>query len=218
MKLFEPRKTRGFWLFENTNVSYDYSMIPDNRIMEVLKVLLTELISSKLLLPKEISGVQFNFKNKTIDEIIDIINESNLLNDAFEFSIYGDTVIYTNVGEEVHSGIFSVESFRTFQQSFVLETKSDVWLPMAFDENKFEFVWNLERYKLNNNRLTSILQKINDSLKWNEPSDLREHNEIGALQIGFNLFLNKEVIIQEYNTNPNKDFNLSLYLSQLSKY
>ena len=55
-------------------------------------------------------------------------------------------MIYTEQGEEVYCEIFSVGSFRTFQQSFNLSANSDIWLPMAFDEDSFSFIWNLERY------------------------------------------------------------------------
>lgn len=215
MKLFTPRKTRGYWIFKNSKGIYDYDNAPYAEILDVLKIVLEELVKSQMLIPKEITGLEPNIEFKTVDELIDKIVKSNLLENTYEFDIKGDTVIYTNSGEEIHSGIFDLDDFRTFQQCFFITTKSDIWLPMAFDEDSYSYVWNLERYNLNYQRLPNVLNKINELLNWENFNTDIDYNERGSIQIGYDLFLSEEVITREYKDNPNPDFDLEDYLQKM---
>lgn len=218
MKLFSTNKLRGNWVFDNNKYGYDYCNAPYPEIIIDLKLLLTELIDSKLLIPNKIKGIEKELKYNTIDDIINIIIDSNLLENAYEFNITGETIIYTNKGEEVYHGIISLNDFRTFQQNFVLATYSDVWLPMAFDEDEYKFVWNIERFNLNYTRLVSLLNRLNHNLKWsnNSKEDI-EYFERGVIQVGYELFLTKEVIAKEFELNPNNNFYLREYLLKISK-
>lgn len=216
MKLYLPRKLRGSWHFDSNKYGYDYDISPYPEIISDLKILLTILIESQLFIPKSLEGKNDKLNYTNVNELITLIKKDNYLQNCFEFSINGDTIIYTEQGEEIHSDIFCLESFRTFQQSFVLSTKSDIWLPMSFDEDSYSYVWNLERYNLNYNRLSSVLKKINENLKWeNENLLVKEFNEIGSLQIGYNIFLSKEVLAKQYNENPNLDFNINEYITKI---
>lgn len=215
MKLYVPRKLRGSWHFDSNKYDYDYDISPYPEIRSDLKIILTILIESQLLIPKLLDGKNQKLEYKNIDDLISLIEKDNYLQTCFEFDISGDTVIYTEKGEEIHSSIFCLQSFRTFQQSFVLSTKSDIWMPMSFDENSHSYIWNLERYNLNNHRLSSVLEKINKSLGWeNENLLQKEFNERGSLQIGYDIFLSQEVLIREYKENPNPDFNINEYLAK----
>ena len=215
MKLYVPRKLRGSWHFDSNKYDYDYDISPYPEIRSDLKIILTILIESQLLIPKLLDGKNQKLEYKNIDDLISLIEKDNYLQTCFEFDISGDTVIYTEKGEEIHSSIFCLQSFRTFQQSFVLSTKSDIWMPMSFDENSHSYIWNLERYNLNNHRLSSVLKKINKSLGWeNENLLQKEFNERGSLQIGYDIFLSQEVLIREYKENPNPDFNINEYLAK----
>lgn len=216
MKLYSPIKLRGSWHFDSNKYDYDYDISPYPEIRSDLKILLTILIESKLFLPRTLQGKNDKLDYNNIENLITLIEKDNYLQTCLEFDIYGDTIIYTKKGEELHSDIFSLQSFRTFQQSFVLSTKSDIWMPMSFDEDSFSYVWNLERYNLNNNRLVSVLKKLNENLGWENESLLqKEFNERGSLQIGYNIFLSKEVLVKEYNENPNFDFNINEYLQKI---
>ncbi|MFH6963627.1 hypothetical protein ACHRVK_14625 [Flavobacterium plurextorum] len=216
MKLYVPRKLRGSWHFDSNKYDYDYDISPYPEIRSDLKIILTILIESQLLIPKLLDGKNQKLEYKNIDDLISLIEKDNYLQTCFEFDISGDTVIYTEKGEEIHSSIFCLQSFRTFQQSFVLSTKSDIWMPMSFDENSHSYIWNLERYNLNNHRLSSVLEKINKSLGWeNENLLQKEFNERGSLQIGYDIFLSQEVLIREYKENPNPDFNINEYLAKM---
>ncbi|UUW07068.1 hypothetical protein NLG42_13245 [Flavobacterium plurextorum] len=216
MKLYVPRKLRGSWHFDSNKYDYDYDISPYPEIRSDLKIILTILIESQLLIPKLLDGKNQKLEYKNIDDLISLIEKDNYLQTCFEFDISGDTVIYTEKGEEIHSSIFCLQSFRTFQQSFVLSTKSDIWMPMSFDENSHSYIWNLERYNLNNHRLSSVLEKINKSLGWeNENLLQKEFNERGSLQIGYDIFLSQEVLIREYKENPNPDFDINEYLAKM---
>lgn len=216
MELYLPRKLRGSWHFDSNKYDYDYETSPYPEIRSDLKKVLTILIESKLLLPKSLEGTNGKLDYNTVDDLISLIEKDNYLQTCPEFDISGDTVIYTEKGEELHSNIFCLHSFRTFQQSFVLSTKSDIWLPMSFGEDSYSYVWNLERYHLNNNRLESVLKKVDENLGWeNENLLQKEFNERGSLQIGRNIFLSKEVISREYQENPNLDFNINEYLEKI---
>jgi len=213
VELYLPRKLRGSWHFDSNKYDYDYDIAPYSEIISDLKILLTILIESRLFIPKILEGRNEKLSYTTIEELIALIEKGNYLQNCFEFSIGGDTIIYTEQGEEIHSDIFCLESFRTFQQSFVLATKSDIWLPMSFDEDNYSYVWNLERYNLNYSRLPSVLKKINDNLKWeNENLLVEKFNERGSLQIGYDIFLSKEILRREYNENPNFDFKIHEYI------
>jgi hypothetical protein len=216
MKLYSPRKLRGSWHFDSNNYDYDYDISPYPEIRSDLKILLSILIESKLLIPKSLEGKNEKLDFNNIEDLISLIEKDNYLQTCFEFDIRGDTIIYTEKGEEIHSGVFCLQSFRTFQQSFVLSTKSDIWMPMSFDEDSHSYIWNLERYNLNNYRLSSVLEKINRSLGWHNENLLqKEFNERGSLQIGYNIFLSKEVIVREYKENPNPNFNINEYLEKI---
>jgi hypothetical protein len=216
MKLYTPREVRGSWYFGSNKYGYDYDIAPYPEILSDLKKLLSVLIESKMLLPRSLQGKSMELKYNNVEDLATLIETDNYLQNCTEFGIKGDTIIYTEQGEEIHSNIFSLEGFRTFQQDFSLSTKSDIWLPMAFDEDSDSFVWNLERYKLNYYRLPAVLKKINDILGWENESLMgREFNERGSLQIGYDLFLSPETITEEYNENPNPAFNLNEYLLKM---
>ncbi|WP_428223321.1 hypothetical protein [Flavobacterium sp.] len=217
MKLYISRKIRGHRHFDNSKGIYDYENAPYTEILDVLKIILEELVKSKMLIPKRINGIESDLEYSTVDELVDKIFKSNLLENTFEFDITGDTIIYTNTGEELHSGIFELNSFRTFQQCFSILTKSDIWLPMAFDEDSNAFVWNIERYNLNYQRLPNVLNKINELLHWEPFPTKIVYNEMGALQVKSDIFLSEEIITREFNSNPNTNFNLINYISKLSK-
>jgi hypothetical protein len=219
MTLYSPGKLRGSWHFDSNKYDYDYDIAPYPEIRSDLKTLLTILIESKLLIPKSLEGKNEKLDYNNIEALISLIEKDNYLQTCFEFDINGDTVIYTEKGEEIHSGIFCLQNFRTFQQSFVLSTKSDIWMPMSFDEDSYSYVWNLERYNLNNHRLSSVLEKVNKSLGWeNENLLQKEFNERGSLQIGYNIFLSKEVLIRVCQENPNTNFDIKNYLIEIETY
>jgi hypothetical protein len=212
MELYTPWKLRGSWYFDSNKYKFDDNMEPYPEIMSDLKKVLFILIESKMLLPGSLEGKSVG----NIEELVTLIETGNYLRDYSEFGIQGDTIIYTEKGEEIYSDIFCLEGFRTSAQTFTLQTRSDIWLPMAFDEDSYGWVWNLERYNLNYYRVPSVLKKINDILGWENDFLLeRDHNERGSMQAGYDFFLSPEVITREYNRNPNPDFNLKEYLSKI---
>ncbi|OQP42732.1 hypothetical protein A4H97_11235 [Niastella yeongjuensis] len=218
MKLYTPGEYRGRWYFESNKYGddIDKDTPPYPEILSDLKKVLSILIESKMLLPRFLEGKEGKLEYKNVEDLVTLIETDNFLYKCFLFGIRGDTIIYTEEGEETYSNIFSLEGFRTFQQYFSLSTKSDIWLPMSFDIDSYSFVWNLERHNLNYYRVPAVLKKINDVLGWeNESLLVREFNELGSLQIGYDLFLSQQVITREYNENPNPEFNLKEYLSKM---
>src|ERR1044072_2468136 len=198
MELYTPRKLRGSWHFDSNKYGYDYDIAPYPEIVSDLKKVLFILIESKMLLPRSLEGKNEELKYNNVDELVTLIEADNFLHNCFDFGIKGDTIIYTEQGEEIYSDIFCLDGFRTFQQSFALSTKSDIWLPMSFDEDSYSFVWNLERYNLNHYRVPSVLKKINDILGWENKYLLaKEYNERGCFQRGYDFFLSQRVITRE---------------------
>lgn len=210
MKLHTPNKLRGSWHYSSNKYGYDYDKLPYKEIISDLKIILTTLIESKIFLPRLLEDKVIEYEN--IEDLIMLIKEDNYLSNCLEFSFQGDTVIYTEQGEEIHSNIFTLDNFRTFQQSFTLSTKSDIWLPMSFNEETYSYIWNLEKYNLNYYRIPSILKKIDESLDWeNEDLLIKEIHERGSFQNGYDFFLSKEIIRREFNENPNPNFDLEEY-------
>ncbi len=216
MVLFNDKKTRGNWHFDSDKYGYNYDDAPYPEIINDLRKLFTELITTKMLFPRRIEGIDRQLNYGSIDELLEIIIESELLNNTFQFNIMGDTTIYTNNGEESYSEIFSVDCFRTFQQSFIISNYSDVWLPMAFDSSSYNFEWNLEYYNTNYKRLPSLLKNLSDVFSWeNENLLIKNYQERGCIQVGNDLFLSEEVIRREYKDNPNPSFDLAAYLQKI---
>lgn len=84
---------------------------------------------------------------------------------------------------------------------------------MAFYEDYFSYVWNLERYNLNYSRLVSSLNKLCYNLNWsNDGIEHIEYTERRIIRIGYDLFLSKDVIEQEFELNPNSNFDLNEYI------
>jgi hypothetical protein len=218
MDIYKPKKQRGFWLFDSRKYGYNYNITPYPEIISDLKILLTLLFESKMLIPKSIGGEgqYIDLRYDDIDQLIELIEESGYLQNSYEFDIIGETIIYSKKGEETYSGIFTIIGFRTFHQNFAVSTKSDIWLPMAFDEDSFSYIWNLELHYLNYNRLPFTLKKLNNILGWeNNNLIVRENRERGCLQDGYDIYIAPEVIKREWKENPNSNFNIENYLLKI---
>jgi hypothetical protein len=208
-------KRRASWYFSSTKYGYDYENSPYPEILSDLKIILSILIESKLLVPKIIDD-DIALVYDDVDELISIINSCGRINDASLFDIKGDTIIYHENEETVFSNILSIRGYRTFQQFFSIEVSSDIFLPMVFDEKQYDFIWNLERYQLNYYRVPQMLKKLNEVLSWgNEELLIKEYHERGSLQIGYNFFINPEIISKQFKQKHNEIFNLDQYLKEI---
>jgi hypothetical protein len=212
MNIYHSSKDIGSWIFSNPKYGYDYTLSPYNDFYTDLKKLLSLLISSKLLIPQRLGN--FILQYDTIDNLIDIIRSSGYIESCSEFDIEGITYINTSRGQEEYSNIIKIEGFRTFQESFTIVTKSDIWLPISFDEQEGDFFWNLEHYELNYYRIEKLLNEINSTFEWqNNSSQLIINNERGGGQKGYKLFVNESIIKREYlKKPPNVIFDLESYL------
>ncbi len=208
-------KRRAWWHFDSNKYGYDYDDNPYPEILSDLKTILNICIESRLLLPKWIDDTPLVYND--VDELIELIKASGRINEAPEFDIKGDTIIYLEENEKVFSNILSIKCYRTFQQSFAVEILSDIFLPMVFDEQTYDFNWNLECYALNYYRVPQVLEKIARVLNWeNESLLVKENNERASVQIGYNFFLNPETITQQFKGKPNANFNLNKYLEEMN--
>ncbi len=206
-------ENRGSWLFSNQKYDYDFPYIG---IELTLKVLLTELMESKILIPRMLEdGKKLNYSN--VDELVDIILEYIFSSKVSEIDIYGDTIIYTSKGYFSHPDIFSIQGFRTTMKNFSLDIYSDVFLPMILNYEDFSYSWNLECYNLNYHRLPSLLKKISEILPWKNKSLLDDDQTNWAYQSGLDLFICKDVILQEYEKNPNPNFDIEGYIKKQTK-
>jgi len=117
----------------------------------------------------------------------------------------------------IFSNLLSIRCYRTFQQSFLLQVNSDIFLPLIFDNDKYDFAWNIEAHNLNYERLPLTLKKLNETLNWeNDELLIKEYHERGALQIGYNLFINPETITRHVQHKNNEQFDLETYLNKIN--
>ncbi|SFD54470.1 hypothetical protein SAMN05518672_102370 [Chitinophaga sp. CF118] len=203
---------RGCWLFDGIYYGSYNESYPE--IMKSLRILMENLISSKILLPKALYG-NISLQYDTVDELLDQIEASGYLENAFEFAIWGDTIIYTPNGEEVHQDIIRIERFRTSGQDFGYVVRTDHWLPMMMDRETMDFTWNLEQYQLNYYRIPALLSKLNEELGWKNEELLFKEEWYLTVQAGYDFYLEESVIIREYEANPNPAFDLEAYLAAI---
>lgn len=200
---------RGCWCFSKQYNGDIHKTYPE--IRKSLRTLMENLISSKILIPKTLD-FDIHLEYKTTDELLNCIEESGYLENAAEFSFWGDTVIYTSNEERISQNVISVQGFRTSSPSFCIDVKTDHWLPMMMDKDSFDFTWNLELYKLNYHRIPDLLKKLDEELGWENKGLLNTVQEFTTVQAGYDLFIKESVIIREYKANPNPDFDLDAYL------
>lgn len=217
MSLFISNKTKGFWSFSDDELGDMSADVPYYNCKQVLIELLDLLKDSKLLLPRKMVMNRIEIPcDLGTEELVDLIFKTKEA--KCDFDITGDTIIYTKSGEELYSGIFELVDFRMYEQSISLRTRSDIWLPMAFDIDTYKYYWNLERYELNYHRIEKILERINSCLSWNSNSqNERDHYDFGFIQIGYKLFLDGMILKREYEKNPNVDFDIDAYLKEIDE-
>jgi hypothetical protein len=218
MEIYKTYEIRGSWLFENRSADLIFN---DNdyydNFFNDLTILLKILYARKLLIPKflkqeQIEDIKIDFIS--IEETVNVIKQK----EKGYLSIYGDTIIHTDSGDESYSRIFTIELMMFHQKQFTIQTKCDIWLPLAFDYDSYSFTWNLERYRLNYNRIESVLHEINNAFKWPENSiNYYDHREMGCIQVGYKIFSSPQVITRHYEKFPNQDFDLGDYLNQIDQ-
>jgi hypothetical protein len=220
MDSYALNKIRGSWIFSNSDITNcnnykNHILCEGNK--ETLQNILAIMSDSEIFKPK---GVQLLgntiFESNSIIEILDFV-----FSDENHFGIvglYGDTTIYTSKYKKEYKNIFEIQEFRLLERNFQINTRSDLMLPMVFNEEKYDFNWNLEQYYLNYERLPRLLKEIQAVLKWDDDSSNEiDYTERGCIQIGYDLFLSEEVITREYERNPNPDFDLEAYLKKMKE-
>jgi hypothetical protein len=207
---------RGRWCFSSESSEHERNKGNYPEIQQVLRTLLTNLISSRILIPKRLD-YNIPLKYEAMDELINLIEESGRLENAADFDLWGDTVIYTPHGEEVHQNIVSIESFRPDEKYFCVCFMSDNWLPMVKDKDDLIFSWNLEQYNQNYHRIPAFLKKLNTDLEWDNSDLLKRDDFFVTVQAGYDFFLKEDVISWEYKMKPNPEFDLNAYLAAMKK-
>lgn len=205
-------RDRGSWLFDgdiiaNKNDSYE-------GIRESLKILMENLIASKILIPNSLDR-KIPLQYFSVDELVDRIEETGYLSSASQFDIWGDTIIYTPEGEKIYNDIVCIEGFRTSSQSFNFTLRTDHWLPMMMDHETYRYTWNLETYHQNYPRIGELLKRLNEGLGWSNKELLFLEEWYLTVQAGYDLYLEEYVISKEYEKNINPLFDLDLYLSEI---
>lgn len=194
MGLFSDMRTRGYWLFDN-NDPYTPSISPYEGAIDDLQKTLNVLIFNKLLIPKSVNNTTLT-SSESVDDFISYIIENNYITQTSEIQIDGETIVFLNDQQETYFGMISI-TFRTFQRNITISLNSDVWLPLAFDNDKSAFSWNIDRYLFNKNRLSNVLKELAITLGWtNKNLLIREFTNIGCLQCGFEIFVNPEIIAE----------------------
>ncbi|SFD54444.1 hypothetical protein SAMN05518672_102369 [Chitinophaga sp. CF118] len=201
-------KDRGSWMFDGVS----FEKYP--AIRKSLKILMENLISSKILFPKALNP-NIPLKYDTIDELLDQIEATGYLGKAAEIGFLGDTVIYTPNGEEVLKDIIRIEGFVTSEQNFLFIVQTDHWLPMMMDNDTYEFTWNLELYQLNYHRIPALLEKLHEELGWKDKELLFLDEDFITLEAGYDFFIKESIIIREYEEKPNPAFDLDAYLAAI---
>lgn len=209
-------KLRGSWYFNN----YDKNKHPTQKeILDSLTIILTELIDSKMLIPKKLWWDGDELVYNTVDELIELLIQKEVFKENMyaEFDLNGDTVIYSDSGEEIYSDIVRLGSFRLHEHVFSIETFSDIWLPMFVNEED-DYEWNLERYRLNYYRIPKLLNRLNERLGWDPGLYIEsDYYKGGTITVGCSMFISEGIILFEVEDQPNKDFDVEAYLSEIKK-
>jgi hypothetical protein len=219
MQLFIPSGDYvGSWLFADDEILIPHtSNLYYSDFYDDLFLLLTILEKHQLLIPKFIGMEQENPIEIVASNAKDIVEEIKQYGNIGELNLYGDTIIFTECGTKKYHRIFTLDSMRFHDKNFTLNTKSDIWLPMAFDIDSYTYFWNLEHYRLNHYRLEAVLSEISETFKWKDDSHKeRDHNR-GCIQLGYKIFLSDTVMKCCFEDNPNGEFNLEEYLSEIVK-
>ncbi|MFB6454160.1 hypothetical protein ACE38W_02730 [Chitinophaga sp. Hz27] len=204
----------GIWGFsgvmndENTDKPYQ-------EVRRDLRILLSNLISTGILIPRKINNEVLVYE--TLDQLLEIIANSGRLDKSSRFNITGDTVIFTSAGSDIHHGIVTIEDFRTYEQFFMLKLNTDIWMPLVYDKEECEFSWNLDLYNRNYERIPTLLKQLDLELNWSSKSFLNPDGWLTTEQVGYDFFLMKDVVEREYRDNPNPNFNPVAYLEKARK-
>lgn len=217
MKLFtHSPEYRGFWSFSDKKNALPFtSRVAYLGFYEDLYLLLCILQKHQLLIPPfKIPQINRVFESTSIENIVAEIRQLDYVS---RFDLTGCTVIFTESGIEQYQHIFTIAEFLQYEKDFCLTTRSDIWLPMACDEDCFSnYVWNLERYKLNYHRIEAALNEVRSTLNWEDDSYTEcDHYLRGNIQLGYRMFLSEQTIKQEYEDNPNSAFDLEGYLADI---
>ncbi|NIG55057.1 hypothetical protein [Chitinophaga sp. Cy-1792] len=206
------RETAAIWDFTGMiNDSSDLKVYPG--VKRDLWVLLTNIISAGILFPTKINDETLVYE--TADQLLELISNSGRLNKPTGFNLYGDTRIYTRTGVEIYHDIVRIEGFTTYAQEFMISFETDIWMPMVYDQDKCEFIWNLEYYNLNYERVPTLLKTLHQELNWENKSLLYPNGWYTTMQTGYDFFVMDDIIAREYEENPNPDFNLEAYLNKI---
>ncbi len=207
-------KDRACWSFDGAYHGDYKASYP--AIRKSLQILMENLISSKILIPKTMD-LDIPLKYDTVDELLDQIEGSGYLENGSEFDIWGETVLYTPYGDEIYQDIISIGRFIPTSQSFAFVVRTDQWLPMVMDGETYNFTWNLEMYQLNYHRIPTLLKNLDEKLGWENKDLLFKEEWYLTIQAGYDFFLEESVIIREYESNPNPAFDLNAYLDAIKQ-
>ncbi len=207
-------RDRGSWLFDDVYDGGHRDSYPG--IRDSLRILMTSLFSSKILVPN-ILGRDIPLRYDTVEELLDQIEASGYLDSTAEFDIRGETVIYIPQGEEVYQNIISIERFRITEPFFQFVVRTDHWFPMMTDSEMLKSSWNLERYHLNYHRIPALLKKLDQELDWKNEELLFTEEWYLSVQAGYDLFMEESVIARAYKKNPNPAFDLDAYLAAIKR-
>lgn len=210
---------KGSWLFSrkrNPEYSTEDGKFAYPEYFDILDTVMDILFKYKLLIPTKINStiIQANVISEFSNQAKQIIGEK------FGANIRGNTIIYTDQGEEIHSNILHLDfpAYENLDYVFIA-LYSYIFLPLIFNKEDYDFEWNLECYYLNHHRIKNALQEIDLVLKWKNTTKYDCDNyEMGVMQIGFKTFMYEQVIKDKYEEEPpDEPFDLEAYLQEIKE-
>lgn len=204
---FNRMQIRGFWIFDIDKVE-DYN-IYKNVVRKTLEV----LIKNEMFFPKLCySSLEDIYvpDNLNVNELLDFVVKTGGV-------VAGNTMIYEKDGKVEYQDLIRFEPvFRNPGIDITIYTVSDIWLPMTYDFDNYSFVWNLERYHLNKDRLAQSLYEIRNLFDWDgDTYNEVDNKDLCVYQYNYDLFLSEGAIRSQYEDEPNPDFEIEAYIKKL---
>lgn len=145
------------------------------------------------------------FTGTRVDEIIDhirqLLQNGTITYEIIQISGYG--YVQLPGGEKARQDdLIGLDSIRLFERQLGIFTTKSVWVPISIDKT-YNFDWQVELAQLNAHRLEKCLEDMYTALGMQVlPAPDETDKEHPIWQAGFKLYLNPEILLDEYASSP----------------